>query len=91
MQKRMNRIKGEWLQSLREIDILVGYHGNGSEEQHKDDQHEEAKRAALSVQRSDIIQRLRADIAQPEQNKHPQQPAKVERAEREVSTGQAEN
>ena len=31
----------------------------------------------------DVIQRLRADIAQPEQNEYPQQPAKVERAERE--------
>ena len=45
---------------------LIRHHWNRSEEQNKNDQHKIPKRAALRIEFGDVIQRLCADIAQPE-------------------------
>ena len=59
-------------QVFRKELMLIGHHGDGSEDQEKNEQDEETKRTTLRVEFGDVIQWLCAHVAKPEQDEHPQ-------------------
>ena len=70
-------------QSFREDVMLVGHHRDGSEDQEKEKEDKEPKHPSFGIQFGNIIERCGADVSQPEQNEHPQQPTQIESRDRE--------
>lgn len=53
-------------QIFRDEIMLVRHHGDGSEDQEEDNQHENTERTAFGIKLCDVVERHGANVSQPE-------------------------